>query len=192
MPETKNNKIKPVCEAGIVEGFFGPPWSHAGRRALIARMPRMGFSTYIYAPKDDLYHRIQWNRHYPPREFARLVSLIALCRRSGVDFVWAVSPGLTIRHAKDEDFEILAEKFARIADRGVRSFALFLDDIPKTLIHKADRDRFASLADAHIYIANKLHERVMRMRPDARLIFCPTDYYTIKPTPYLLTIGSQT
>ncbi|MFA6448582.1 MAG: protein O-GlcNAcase [bacterium] len=191
MIKTKNKIIAPVCEAGIVEGFFGPPWTHAGRRALIAEMPRMGFSTYIYAPKDDLCHRIQWNRHYSPDEFARLASLIGLCNSVGVDFVWAVSPGLTIRHAKDADFEILADKFGRIADKGVRSFALFLDDIPKELINKADRERFASLADAHVYIANRLYERLMRMRPDARLFFCPTDYYTIKPTPYLLTIGEK-
>jgi hypothetical protein len=191
MKTTSNIKNAPVCEAGIVEGFFGPPWTHAGRRALIEQMPRMGFSTYIYAPKDDLYHRIQWNKHYPPREFDRLVSLIELCNRVGVDFVWAVSPGLTIRHAKDEDFEILAEKFRRIAGKGVRSFALFLDDIQRELIHKADRERFASLADAHVYIANRLYARLIEMRPDSRLFFCPTDYYTIKPTPYLMTIGKK-
>ena len=191
MKEKHKSPLKnaPLCEAGIVEGFFGPPWTHEGRMSLIRNMPRMGFSTYIYAPKDDLFHRIQWNLHYPPAEFARLVSLIRLCRERGVDFVWAVSPGLTIRHAKDGDFDLLAEKFERIAGEGVRSFALFLDDIPRELIFKEDRARFASLADAHVFIANRLYRRLIKSRPDARLLFCPTDYYTIKPTPYLETIG---
>ncbi len=189
MTPESNPRRKPVCEAGIVEGFFGPPWPHSGRRALIEAMPAMGFSSYIYAPKDDPFHRIQWNLHYPPAEFRRLASLIHDCRRAGVDFVWAVSPGLTIRHAKDEDFELLAEKFERIADKGVRSFALFLDDIPKTLIHRQDHERFASLAEAHVHIANRLYDRLLRARADARLLFCPTDYYTIQPTPYLETIG---
>ncbi len=189
----KNNpKISgkaPVCEAGIVEGFFGPPWTHEGRMSLIRNMPRLGYSTYIYAPKDDLFHRIQWNQHYPPAEFARLISLIRLCRECGVDFVWAVSPGLTIRHARDGDFELLAEKFERIASEGVRSFALFLDDILRELVFKEDRARFASLAEAHVFIANRLFKRLRKSVPGSRLFFCPTDYYTIKPTPYLETIG---
>ena len=38
---------------GVVEGFYGPPWSHGARLDMIKFSGKNGFNIYIYAPKDD-------------------------------------------------------------------------------------------------------------------------------------------
>ena len=56
---------------GIVEGFFGPLWSMAHRKELFEFGAARGMNTYLYAPKDDPYHRKYWRRPYPARRVAR-------------------------------------------------------------------------------------------------------------------------
>src|SRR3982751_6157123 len=38
---------------GTVEGFYGPPWTHADRLAHLEFSARVGLNIYVYAPKDD-------------------------------------------------------------------------------------------------------------------------------------------
>ena len=41
---------------GVVEGFYGTPWSHQVRLSLIDFYGRHKMNNYIYGPKDDPYH----------------------------------------------------------------------------------------------------------------------------------------
>ncbi|MCH7764792.1 MAG: beta-N-acetylglucosaminidase domain-containing protein [Candidatus Marinimicrobia bacterium] len=44
-----------IC--GTLEGFYGRPWETTERRQLFQWMHEWdGMNTYMYAPKDDLYH----------------------------------------------------------------------------------------------------------------------------------------
>ncbi len=43
--------------AGVIEGFYGQPWTQAERFELFDWMASWGLNTYLYAPKDDLKHR---------------------------------------------------------------------------------------------------------------------------------------
>ena len=43
--------------AGVIEGFYGAPWTRAERFALFDWMVAWKLNTYLYAPKDDLKHR---------------------------------------------------------------------------------------------------------------------------------------
>lgn len=45
---------------GSVEGFSGPPWSHAERLGLLGFARAVGLNEYVYAPKDDPFHRERW------------------------------------------------------------------------------------------------------------------------------------
>src|SRR5882762_9841033 len=51
--------------AGVIEGFYGQPWTPAERFELFDRMASWGLNTYVYAPKDDFNHRAVWREHYP-------------------------------------------------------------------------------------------------------------------------------
>ena len=42
---------------GVVEGYYGKPLSFGQRKDLFAFMKECRMNFYIYAPKDDLYHR---------------------------------------------------------------------------------------------------------------------------------------
>ena len=55
--------------AGVIEGFYGQPWSQAERFELFDRMAAWGpNNTYFYAPKDDLKHRALWREPYSESE----------------------------------------------------------------------------------------------------------------------------
>ena len=66
--------------AGVVEGFYGQPWTELQRLNLFERMARWGLNTYFYAPKDDLKHRALWRKVYEPSELASLEKLMQACR----------------------------------------------------------------------------------------------------------------
>ena len=45
---------------GLIEGFYGPPWSFDERAEVMARCAGWGMTHYVYAPKDDPLHRERW------------------------------------------------------------------------------------------------------------------------------------
>ncbi len=74
------NKLLPVVEIfdspsfkmrGVIEGFYGEPWSHQNRIDLINFCGRNKMNTYWYAPKDDPYHREKWREDYPEEEIEK-------------------------------------------------------------------------------------------------------------------------
>src|SRR5262249_31697861 len=67
---------------GIVEGFFGPPWSMKHRARIFEFGAARGMNTYLYAPKDDPYHREKWQLPYPASRWKEMERLIGLARRS--------------------------------------------------------------------------------------------------------------
>jgi len=175
---------------GVVEGFYGPPWSHSDRISIIKFLGNNDFNIYIYAPKDDPYHREKWAEPYPRDLFGRIRQLVRVAGRSGVSFCFAVSPGLSMRYSSDGDFERLASKFGEVAKLGVDWFGLFLDDIPQELQHEEDKLRFKSLGEAHAHMGNKLYESLVKMTGGkANLVVCPTQYTGVEPTDYHMAIS---
>ena len=75
---------------GIVEGFFGPPWSMSHRAALFEFGAKRGMNTYLYAPKDDPYHRERWQESYPESEWKELLQLIRSAQERRIDFVYGI------------------------------------------------------------------------------------------------------
>src|SRR5262247_2945033 len=71
---------------GIVEGFFGPLWSMTHRRSLFEFGAARGMNTYLYAPKDDPYHRKLWTEPYPPNQWRALLQLIRRAQAQQIDF----------------------------------------------------------------------------------------------------------
>jgi hyaluronoglucosaminidase len=141
---------------GIVEGFFGPVWSMAHRRRLFTMGAARGMNTYLYAPKDDPYHRERWTVPYPRRQWQALAGLIGEAQRRKIDFVYGFHPGKGLLFSSDKPVEILLAKAQHFYDAGVRTFAVLFDDIPSRLEHAADRKHFkGSLARAEgTWVAN--------------------------------------
>jgi hyaluronoglucosaminidase len=50
---------------GVIEGYYGRPWSWDMREAQARFLASHGYSSYIYAPKADAYLRRRWLRCRP-------------------------------------------------------------------------------------------------------------------------------
>jgi hyaluronoglucosaminidase len=176
---------------GIIEGFYGPPWSHQQRLRLLEFAELYKFNMYVYAPKDDSFHRERWREPYTGRALRDFRQLADASRRHGVRFCFAISPGLSMRYSSRADFAALCRKIDAIHAMGVDAFALCLDDIPSELHHAQDRRAFTSLGEAHASITNRLGDYLDRIAPGSLLIFCPTDYTGTKATPYLKAVADR-
>jgi protein O-GlcNAcase/histone acetyltransferase len=42
---------------GVVEGFYGRPFTFEQRKELFKKLKRFGCQLFVYAPKDDCKHR---------------------------------------------------------------------------------------------------------------------------------------
>nr|WP_277398278.1 beta-N-acetylglucosaminidase domain-containing protein [Neobacillus citreus] len=166
---------------GSVEGFYGVQWTHEERLDQLDFYGRKKMNQYVYAPKDDLYHRNQWREPYPEEEIKRLKELVDRANQNHVEFVFAVSPGASVCHSGDSDFQALIDKMQAVYDIGVRSFALFYDDINKDLHCGQDKEKFANdpspFAAAQAYLLNRFNKEFIKTHEGtARLITVPTDY----------------
>lgn len=161
---------------GVVEGFYGEPWSHEVRLSLIDFYGKYKMNCYLYGPKDDPYHSSpNWRLPYPPEQEQNIKELVAACNRNRVDFVWAIHPGKDIQW-NETDYRNLVNKFEMMYYLGVRSFALFFDDIEGEGTNPV----------RHVELVNRLiKDFVSKRKGVTNLIICPTDYSRLwaKPGP---------
>ena len=169
---------------GVVEGFYGKPYTHGQRMELIALLRRLKMNAYIYAPKDDAYHREKWREAYPEADEKRIKVLFEQAQKHKIDFYFAISPGNDFDFAGERDYEILLQKLRKVQAFGVTKFALLMDDIKPELSEKAQQ-LFSSPAAAHAHLANYLLEE---LKPAPPFLFCPTDYMQNFDTPYRQTL----
>jgi protein O-GlcNAcase/histone acetyltransferase len=161
--------------AGVIEGFYGAPWTRAERLALCDSMVAWKLNTYLYAPKDDLKHRVEWREIYSAAEADSLAELIQACRARGLRFIYALSPGLDIRFSQEAELACLRARFEQMLALGCEHFALLFDDIPDRM-HAEDRERWGSFASAQCHVTNAMFQWTRQRQPNGRFLFCPTVY----------------
>jgi len=126
LPQINITDYPDVRYRGVVEGFYGKPWSYEDRVSQLKFYGANKLNTYIYGPKNDPFHSSpNWRKPYPQEEAARMAELVKLAKSNKVDFVWAIHPGQDIRW-NDEDRELLLQKFGQMYDLGIRSLQCFL------------------------------------------------------------------
>lgn len=185
-----------VFLAGVIEGFYGQPWSLTERLRLFEWMERWGLNTYFYCLKDDWKNRAIWREAYTPAELERLGELVQACRMRGVDFLYGLSPGLDIRYSSESDAGRLRHRFEQMLGVGCGHFALLFDDIPDR-IEASDLSRWGSLASAQCGVTNALLAWTRERKPEARFLFCPTPYCSrmvasgLGGAGYLETVGRE-
>lgn len=183
LPEVEITDWPDVAVRGVVEGFYGTPWSHEARMSLIDFCSDHKLNTYIYGPKNDRYHRARWRQPYPEAEARQLRSLVARAREKEVDFVWAVHPGDDIKW-NGEDRDKLVAKLESMYQLGVRAFAVFFDDIGK-----------GKNATEQADLLNYINRNFIQAKGDVRpLIMCPSDYNRSRwhpETAYLEILGDK-
>jgi hyaluronoglucosaminidase len=170
---------------GVIEGFYGKPWSHEERLEMIRFCGREGLNTWVHAPKDDPYHRRQWRDPYPDEELALLEELVGEANAHGVEFVYAIAPGLDVQYSSDAELDALGSKCNQVRGVGIRSFQLLWDDIEHALGHAEDRERYGSAEQpsgaAQCDFSNRVRESLLQPGP---LVVCPMGYAGTGDSPY--------
>ncbi|XP_024280109.2 protein O-GlcNAcase isoform X2 [Oncorhynchus tshawytscha] len=179
--------------SGVVEGFYGRPWTMEQRKELFRRQQKWGLNTYLYAPKDDYKHRMFWREMYSVEEAEQLITLISAAKEYGIEFIYAISPGLDITFSNQKEVSTLKRKLDQVTHFGCKSFALLFDDIDHNMC-PADKEVFSSFAHAQVSITNEIFQYLGE--PET-FLFCPTEYCgtfcypNVAQSPYLHTVGEK-
>ncbi|WP_020133735.1 beta-N-acetylglucosaminidase domain-containing protein [Streptomyces sp. 351MFTsu5.1] len=182
---------------GVIEGFYGTPWTHAERLAQLDFYGRTKQNVYVYSPKDDDYLRARWRDEYPAAQLALLKELADRAATDHVRFTYALSPGLSVCYSSEADVDALTAKFDSLYAIGVRSFAIPLDDISYTKWNcPADEEEFgtggAAAGAAQAHLLNTVWKRFSASHPDLEpLEMVPTEYSDLADTPYKKALREQ-
>lgn len=163
--------------SGVVEGFYGPPWSVANTRAILQFEHAHGMNAFVYAPKFDPYELADWRALYPPAALDRLRQIITAANADHVAFIYSISPGHDITYSAKTDRLALLAKIDQLRRLGVHAFMLSLDDIPGGL-DAADNARYhGRLAEAECALADYVYRVERAKDPAFRLLLAQTRYY---------------
>ena len=152
-----------IKNRGVIEGYYGVPYSAAVTKDLFRFMARYKLNTYMYGAKSDPYHSKYWSEPYPTsitpeqehigyltQEMMKDITDVA--KACKVNFIWAIHPGNAF--ADPNNKEIIAKimkKFESMYALGVRQFGVFVDDVgvpSDTTILKLCADNLANLQTA--------------------------------------------
>ena len=130
-----------IRDRGVIEGYYGVPYSADVTKDLFRFMARYKMNTYMYGAKSDPYHSQYWSEPYPTTitpEQQRigyltqdmLADITAVSHATKVNFIWAIHPGTAFTDANNtEVLSQIMQKFIAMHSLGVRQFGVFVDDV---------------------------------------------------------------
>ena len=139
MPAITINDFADLESRGLVEGYYGYPYTISVKKDLMRFMMRYKMNTYLYGAKSDPYHSSKWTEAYPTSITAEqekngwltqkmLREITAQSAATKVNFIWAIHPGNNFIWSGTVVSDILS-KFDKMYKLGVRQFAIFVDDV---------------------------------------------------------------
>jgi hyaluronoglucosaminidase len=153
-------------ELGVIEGFYGAPWSWDTRKEFIRFLKQSGYSFYFYAPKADPFFRRKWREEMPLDLIQQLKGLVQVCKVEGIAFGVGFSP-FEIYVSFDEDAKKrLLARIDLFNELGVDRLAILFDDMKNA----------PGLAKTQADILHWVKERSRC----SQLLMCPT-YYSLDP-----------
>ena len=130
-----------VKNRGIIEGYYGVPYSAEVSQDLFRFMARYKMNMYMYGAKSDPYHSQKWADAYPTSITAQqrelgylsqsmLRNITDAAHRCKVNFIWAIHPGTSFTsQAGSTVVTTIMTKFRNMYRLGVRQFGLCVDDV---------------------------------------------------------------
>src|ERR1700689_2231383 len=116
-------------KAGVIEGFFGLPWSWESRLSGADFLRNCGYQFYIYAPKSESFLRRRWREPIPLETLQHLSELSARCRQSGLAFGIGLTPFEIYRNYDAAARASLRAKVLQINQIGVDILCILFDDM---------------------------------------------------------------
>ena len=124
---------------GLVEGYYGVPYSIDVKKDIMKFMMRYKMNSYMYGAKSDYYHSAYWKQPYPVSITEQqknigylsqdmVKDLTQVSHETKVNFIWAIHPGNDFLNSSTVISDIM-NKYKRMYALGVRQFAVFVDDV---------------------------------------------------------------
>ena len=163
---------------GYIEGYYGRLLSWKNRKLIIKSLHKNNMNTYFYAPKEDVYHRINWRKKYDKKWQLNFQKFTQLSKKNNINVIAGVAPGLDFNfkelqnvsiNNESSDVELLFKKAKQLLDCGASSIALMLDDIPNDFKKKFGIN--ISEGTYHAILANKLSDELRQ-----NIFFVPRVY----------------
>ncbi len=170
---------------GLIEGFYGAPWTDAARNAQFEHLGSVGAKFFIHAPKADRYLRGDWQERHPPEAAARLEAMGRACKAAGLKFGLGLTP-LRLHEDLAGGRAHVVRRVEALSALGIDVLAVRFDDMPGA---------FPNLATTQATILAWVRE----CAPNLTLAMCPTYYtshdildrvYGQRPTGYLAELGA--
>lgn len=152
---------------GVIEGFYGIPWSWNDRLDYVDFLKEHQFGLYIYGPKEDFLLRENWRKPYTEQGLESLKRLSDAYHKKGLEFGIAFSPFQAYLDWGPESRRQLLDKIEELNQVDADLLCILFDDM------KGD---IPGLADLQVEICNYIAEESSAHR----FIMCPT-YYSYDP-----------
>ena len=165
---------------GIIEGFFGRPWTWDERRTVVETLAPHGYQFYHYAPKADPFLRRRWTETHPLEEASQIKSFANFCRDMGVGFGVGLSPYEAFNDFNGASRDSLIQRVEDLVSLDIAELGIFFDDM---------RAAVPDLAERQIEITHLARETAPQLRlnitpsfysddPVLERVFgnCPPDY----------------
>ena len=149
---------------GVIEGFYGDPWSQLERLACIDALAGWGANTYVWAPKAEPRHRDAWQDPFTAEELTNFATLIHHDDRIMVSI--GLTPGST---ATIDDIIV---KMKPVVDAGCRIITLCFDDLPVLDAGRRHRELSHGICD----------------QLGVEVLLVPTHYAGTTSSPYLAAL----
>lgn len=159
-------KMQKKFELGIIEGFYGEPWSWETRKEYIKFLKKSGYSFYFYAPKADAFFRRKWREEMPADLVKNLKELAQVCKDEGIAFGVGFSPYEIYLSFDEEAKKHLLARINLFNEIGIDRLAILFDDMKNA----------PGLAKNQAEILHWVKER----SNCSQLLMCPT-YYSLDP-----------
>lgn len=129
-----------VKNRGVIEGYYGVPYSEEVTEDLFRFMARYKMNSYMYGAKSDPYHSQYWEKPYPltitpeQKKIGMMTqdmmgNLAKVATANKVNFIWAIHPGTAFFDTKSDDvLNKIMEKYESMYKLGMRQFGVFVDD----------------------------------------------------------------
>lgn len=124
--------MESFAPVGVIEGFYGTPWSHAQRLSCIDRIADWGWNTYAWAAKAEPRHRDEWDVPFTTEELGQFGELAT--RDVRVKLFVGVTPGSGATSGE------VIKKLSPAVTAGASGVVLCYDDLPVLDAAKQHRD----------------------------------------------------
>jgi protein O-GlcNAcase/histone acetyltransferase len=144
---------------GYIEGYYGRILSWQDRHRIIDQLATLGMSSYLYAPKEDVSHRLRWRTAWDAEWCAAFADFCAYAATCNIQVLAGIAPGIDFDfHNEINEFKILVKKSNQLVDAGADGIVLMFDDI------EPEPETFAGLgrseAQCHGEIAVRLASEI--------------------------------